>query len=209
MDSVTDRPFAVDFGERNRAVYASFMKIFGYDVENQGGVTYTAASKAATPLFTVSTVGRVELLTVERAPFEAIPLPKLNEAQSKYVSNIDMETAVFTAVPACADGARSVAVMDLIYKYSHALTDVIIGNCELGAENTAVGKAATGTVKIIKDSMSASLLTILNYGDMPRLIDESVQNRISGKAFEIKGNERSKAASAALSIIMNTEKEQK
>ncbi|MBQ8208554.1 MAG: hypothetical protein IJZ89_07470 [Clostridia bacterium] len=189
VDAVTDVPSAADFEGDNSEIYSSVMSLFGISADDSEENDINTA--AVTPLFTVSSIGELEALAAENAPFSALPMPKMSVIQENYYCNIDISRAVFTALP-LGSGEIGISVMNLIYSISESITDSILGACD--HENS-------GTARMVYESMSAEVLTLFGFGDLQSLMVSCVNERTAAKVFAMRAAERSTAAAAALSII--------
>ncbi|MBR3967641.1 MAG: hypothetical protein IKJ91_11265 [Clostridia bacterium] len=185
-DPVTDVPYGISFDEKEKNIYKSVLSLFGIsedDAENE--------SEASTPLFTAASMSELISLAKENAPFVALPMPKSSVIQDEYICNADMSSLVFTAIP-YGKGESELAVMNLIYKRS----DEVISSVYEGIDNS-------NTAGLVYENAGASLTSLYGFGDIEAFMESCINERLSSKVFAMRAEERSLAASAALSIVID------
>ncbi len=187
-DPVTDVPFGISFDTKETDLYKSVMSLFGIseDEESDGEVS------ASAPLFTVASINELASLAVENSPFIALPMPKSSVIQDEYICGADINNLRFTAIPR-GKGANELAVMNLIYSISD---DIISSVYE------TVDKNGSGTAELVYENTRISLTSLFGFGDIEAFMESCVNERLSAKVFAMRAEERSLAASAALSIII-------
>ncbi len=187
-DPVTDIPSGISFGAKETDLYKGVMSLFGISDEDE------AANDAPSyaPLFTTASMSELSSLSKENSPFIPLPMPKSNIIQGKYLCNVDIKNARFTALP-YGKGENELAVMSLIYKLSG---DIISSMYE------EVDKTSSGTAKLVYESACASQASLFGFGDIEAFMESCVNERLSSKVFAMRAKERSQAASAALSIVI-------
>lgn len=191
-DSVTDMPQPVSFDGQNKNVYSVLKDLFGISDKEQDGEEFET-TEYITPLFTVATLGELEGLLKENAPFSALPMPKMSVIQKDYRSSADLSVISFTALPK-GKGESELAAMELIYKSSEDLKNSVLGLCTQNED---------GVGQLIYESIGCDILSFFGYGDIPSLMSSCILERTGEKAFELKASERSRAAATALSIMRN------
>ena len=195
-DEVTDEPFAADFGGANSDIFASVMSLYGISVNGEDEGDEEISSASASPIFTVVSIAELEALADATSPYAALPMPKMQETQVSYISNVDMTKAAFTALPSNGDSEVSVRVMNLIYSLSEGIPKLIKDKCEPEGSDY-------GTFELIEESISCDLLTFFGFGDLPSMMTSFVNEQSSLKVFELRAAERSTAAVTALSIVIS------
>ncbi len=187
-DPITDIPFGISFDEKETDIYKSVMSLFS--ISENDDTQYEA--QASAPLFITASINELASLALENSPFVALPMPKSNVIQSEYLCNVDMKSVRFTALPR-GSGENELAIMNLIYKLSDDVISSMYGT---------VDKNSNGTAKLVYENARASVLTLFGFGDIEDFMASCVTERINSKSFAIRAEERSLAASAALSIII-------
>lgn len=187
-DRVTDIPSGISFESKETDLYKNVMSLFGISEDDEA--ENEAVSSA--PLFTVATMGELLALSKENSPFLPLPMPKSNIIQSQYVCNTDIKNVRFTALP-YGMGENELAVMNLIYKISDGIISSLCENAD---------KDGSGNARLIYESAHASLFSLFDFGDIEGFMESCVNERLSAKVFAMRAKERSHAASAALSIVI-------
>ncbi|MBE6538335.1 MAG: hypothetical protein E7671_02595 [Ruminococcaceae bacterium] len=187
-DPVTDVFAPIDFTSANSGLYTPISSIYGITGEDETEETQPDTEK----LFTVATLG--ELRSYTDTHF-ALPMPKSSSSQADYRCSVRTDTALFTALPSNGeDNDSAVAIMNLIYGLSAPIKNAL-------AESLGTSDAERDVVQLILDSAYADLPSLLGYGDTHALLSSAIGERISEKAFILRGNERSAAVASALSIL--------
>ncbi len=187
-DPITDVPWGISFGAKETSIYKSVMSLFGISEEDEAENQMTSS----TPLFKAANMSELASLTLENAPFIALPMPKSNVIQKEYLCNIDMKSVRFTALP-YGKGGNELAVMSLIYR----LSDNVISSMY-----EVLDKMGSDTAKLVYENSRASLVSLFGFGDMEAFMESCVNEKLSSKVFAMRAKERSHAASAALSIVI-------
>ena len=118
-------------------------------------------------------------------------MPKSSVIQDEYICNADMSSLVFTAIP-YGKGEGELAVMNLIYKRSDEVISSVYE--EIDISNTA---------GLVYENAGASLTSLYGFGDIEAFMESCINERLSSKVFAMRAEERSLAASAALSIVID------
>ena len=187
-NKVTDLPSEISFGTKEKDLYKNVIALFGISEEEEAEDQISVSA----PLFTASSMRELSALSKENSPFVPMPMPKSNIIQGEYISNVDIKNVRFTALP-YGKGETELAVMNLIYSLSG---DIISSMCEY------VDKTDSGMAKLIYESARASLFSLFGFGDIEGFMEHCINERLSSKVFALRAKERSQAASAALSIVI-------
>lgn len=189
---VTDVYTSVDFTGANAALYSYLTSIYGIEQTDDMAEDEDAPEEY---LFRIGTIGEAEEMRRQDPSYTVLPMPKSQASQENYVCTIDTGTALFTALPSNGkDNNSAVAVMNLIYSLSAPIKDSVVRS--LGESDAAISVA-----ELVFDSAYVDLPLLFGYGDTHSLLSSAINERISEKAFVIRGNERSAAIASALSIL--------
>lgn len=211
LDSLTacikDRGAGADLSGSPLALYSAFggrlfelsdlrLPVMGMDADS-----FTPAYSAALSAFGLGSSENDAVFTL--CKLEAVdgkevflPMPKL-DAQSEYVTPVDVDTMSFFAAPAgVVEGERLARLLEAFdlssSEYRNAVRDRMVGADIEGGERSLARKL----IENIESAARADLGSLLGWGDLDEYIAEGIRNNVS--ASSLKGDREAKLRREAI-----------